>query len=81
MDTAGNLFGTAQLGGSDAHGTVFALNSSGQSKVLHNFLGGKDGAFPLAGLIRDETGHLFGTTVKNFIVERVPGGNVFEMTP
>lgn len=80
-DAAGNLFGTAQLGGLDAHGTVFALNPAGQSKVLHNFLGGDDGAIPFAGLIRDQAGHLFGTTVRNFIVERVPGGNVFEMRP
>jgi uncharacterized repeat protein (TIGR03803 family) len=81
MDPAGNLFGTAQLGGSDTHGTVFALNPSGQSKVLHNFLGGNDGAIPFAGLIRDEAGHLFGTTERNFIVERIQGGNVFEMRP
>jgi uncharacterized repeat protein (TIGR03803 family) len=81
LDTVGNLFGTAQLGGSDTHGTVFALNPSGQSKVLHNFLGGNDGAIPFAGLIRDETGHLFGTTVRNFINERIQGGNVFEMRP
>jgi len=49
--------------------------------LLHNFLGGTDGAFPLAGLIRDSSGHLFGTTVRNFIVEQVQGGNVFEMRP
>lgn len=81
LDTAGNLFGTAQGGGLDAHGTVFELNSAGQSKVLHDFLGGDDGAVPLAGLIRDEAGHLFGTTVKNFIVQQVQGGNVFEVRP
>jgi len=78
-DAAGNLFGTAQFGGSDTHGTVFALNPAGQSKVLHDFLGGDDGAIPLAGLIRDQAGHLFGTTVRNFIVEKVQGGNVFAM--
>lgn len=80
-DAAGNLFGTAQMGGSDAHGTLFALNPAGQSKVLHDFLGGDDGAFPLAGLIRDQLGHLFGTAVKNFINERIQGGNVFAMRP
>lgn len=81
LDAAGNLFGTAQGGGLDAHGTVFALNPAGQSKVLHDFLGGDDGAVPLAGLIRDQTGHLFGTTVRNFNIQQIQGGNVFEMRP
>ena len=80
-DEAGNLFGTAQGGGLDAQGTVFELNPAGRSKVLHHFLGGDDGAFPQAGLIRDSIGHFFGTAERNFIVERVQGGNVFEVRP
>ncbi|HZQ23386.1 MAG TPA: choice-of-anchor tandem repeat GloVer-containing protein [Terriglobales bacterium] len=78
-DEAGNLFGTAVNGGSDAHGTAFELTQTGRVTVLHNFLGGVDGAAPAAGLIRDQLGHLFGTTQRNFIVQRVQGGNVFEI--
>jgi len=80
-DEAGNLFGTAQGGGSDALGTVFELTQFGRLTVLHNFVGDTDGAVPFAGLVRDASGHLFGTTVKNFIIQRVQGGNVFEMRP
>ena len=80
-DGAGNVFGTTQLGGSEGLGVAFQLKPSGQLKVLHTFTGDLDGATPLAGLIRDETGHLFGTTVKNFRIQPVQGGNVFEIRP
>jgi uncharacterized repeat protein (TIGR03803 family) len=30
--------------------------------VLHGFLGGNDGAFPMAGVIVDQNGSLYGTT-------------------
>lgn len=80
-DAAGNLFGTAQLGGSQSLGTVFQVNPDGSAKVLHNFAGLEDGAVPFAGLFRDSAGHLYGTTVKNFLVQIVQGGNVFEVTP
>jgi hypothetical protein len=49
--------------------------------VLYNFEGGQDGAHPFAGVIRDEAGHLFGTTVRNFLFQQVQGGNVFEIRP
>jgi hypothetical protein len=49
--------------------------------VLHTFKGLEDGAVPLAGLIRDNAGNLYGTTVKNFLIQRVQGGSVFKITP
>jgi uncharacterized repeat protein (TIGR03803 family) len=81
LDEAGNLYGTAQLGGAFNLGTVFQLSPDGVLNVLHSFEGLEDGAVPFAGLIRDETGHLFGTTVKNFLIQPVQGGNVFEIRP
>ena len=80
-DPAGNLYGTAQTGGANNLGTVFELSAAGQLTVLHDFSGLDDGAFPLAGVIRDAAGHLFGTAVKNFLIQQVQGGNVFEITP
>ena len=80
LDPAGNLFGTTQTGGIDALGTVFELTPARQLKVLHSFTGDLDGAFPLAGLIRDDLGHLFGTAVKNFLSQQM-NGVVFEIRP
>ncbi len=37
--------------------------ASGHETVLYSFTGGNDGGYPLfAGVIRDSTGHLYGTT-------------------
>lgn len=80
-DPNGNLYGTAQLGGDQALGTVFELTRNGNLRVLHSFQGLEDGAVPLAGLFRDQQGHLYGTTVKNFLIQTVQGGCVFEITP
>ena len=80
-DPAGNLYGTAQQGGNQNLGTAFELSPTGKLKVLHDFQGLEDGAVPFAGLFRDDAGHLYGTTVKNFLIQIVQGGNVFEITP
>ena len=80
-DPAGNLYGTTQLGGNQNLGTAFELSPNGSLKVLHDFQGLEDGAVPFAGLFRDQAGHLYGTTVKNFLIQIVQGGNVFEITP
>jgi uncharacterized repeat protein (TIGR03803 family) len=62
QDAAGNLYGTTNGGGSAKLGTVFKFSTTGQETVLHSFLGGADGAHPLAGLIFDSAGNLYGTT-------------------
>lgn len=68
MDSAGNLYGTTQFGGTNNLGTVFMLTkgSSGSytEGVLYSFRGGSsDGYWPAAGLILDSSGNLYGTTV------------------
>ena len=62
MDAAGNLYGTTVGGGSSNEGTVFKIDTSNHESVLYSFTGGSDGATPLAGLIRDAAGNLYGTT-------------------
>lgn len=66
MDSSGNLYGTASNGGAYGSGTVFELvNSSGNytEKVLHSFGGTPtDGVLPIASLVMDDSGNLFGTT-------------------
>jgi len=61
-DASSNLFGTTYAGGSSNLGTVFEVDATGKARVLHNFAGGKDGAYPAAGLIMDKAGNLYGTT-------------------
>ena len=65
FDQSGNLYGTTSRGGALNQGTVFKLSPNGGSRrhsVLHSFTGTKDGSDPLAGLIFDTIGNLYGTT-------------------
>lgn len=67
-DAAGNLYGTTLYGGdlscySNGCGTVFVLDHAGKEKVLHAFTGTKgDGKSPVAGVIEDPAGDLYGMT-------------------
>ena len=66
-DKLGNLYGTTGSGG-DTHclhvgcGTVFKIDAAGHESVLHSFSGGNDGLYPLASLIQDAAGNLYGTS-------------------
>lgn len=61
-DKAGNLYGTAQLGGTSARGVVFKLSSAGEETILYNFTGVLDGGIPIGRLLRDSEGNLYGIT-------------------
>lgn len=66
MDSNGNLYGTAEGGGAYGYGVVFELvNSSGTytEKTLYSFgASSTDGVGPVAGLLMDAAGNLYGTT-------------------
>ncbi|MGB8886290.1 MAG: choice-of-anchor tandem repeat GloVer-containing protein [Candidatus Korobacteraceae bacterium] len=65
FDASGNLYGTTTWGGTGGHGTVFELspaNGGWTEKVLYSFAGGDDGADPIAGVVFDAAGNIFGTT-------------------
>ena len=63
IDPAGNLFGTAQRGGSYADGTVFKLVVGGQPSVLTlDTFAAANGQYPQAPVTSDAAGNLFGTT-------------------
>ncbi len=62
-DSSGNLYGTTAGGGASGNGVVFKLSPGGTETVMHSFTGGaSDGATPVAGLIADSSGNLYGTT-------------------
>lgn len=80
-DTAGNLYGTTARGGTKDAGTVFRVTPDGTETVIHSFCtaaGCEDGNFPLAGLIMDGSGNLYGTTQDG---GTRGDGNVFKLSP
>lgn len=65
-DGVSPLYGTTETGGAFDVGTVYELAPSGgdwQFTLLHSFAFGTDGATPLAGVIADANGNLYGTTL------------------
>jgi len=62
-DSSGNLYGTTESGGPYGAGTVFELPATGGEIVLYSFTGGVDGDIPTEGLVRDESGNFYGTTL------------------
>jgi len=61
-DKSGNIYGTTSDGGDFGWGTIYKLDKSGVETVLYTFTGGTDGGFPVANLLRDGEGNLYGTT-------------------
>ena len=75
FDSQGNLYGTTFQGGALNNvcgypyygcGTVFKLSPSSHDHwtktILHSFLGLSDGGYPVAGVVLDSSGNLYGTT-------------------
>jgi uncharacterized repeat protein (TIGR03803 family) len=85
IDAAGNLYGTTQRGGAYTYGVVFELSpgkgGAWTEKVLHSFGNGLDGQVPMAGLVMDAAGNLYGTTQYGGAraVAGI-GGTVFELS-
>jgi uncharacterized repeat protein (TIGR03803 family) len=68
LDGKGNLYGTTYSGGhlNDCNagsgcGIVFELKPDGQEPILTVFTGGASGWGPVAGVLRDKKGNLYGT--------------------
>ncbi|HEY1612895.1 MAG TPA: choice-of-anchor tandem repeat GloVer-containing protein [Rhizomicrobium sp.] len=63
IDAAGDILGTANLGGGTNSGIIFRIAPDGSETVLHSFDGAKGGSDPNAGVTIDPaTGDLYGTT-------------------
>ena len=79
IDDSGNLYSTCGHGGAYGFGTAFQLTPSGsgwQENILHNFEGGADGEYPIAGLTLDPAGNLYGGTQSGSVFElRSSNGN------
>jgi uncharacterized repeat protein (TIGR03803 family) len=85
-DAAGNLYGTTTTGGvgpcTGGCGTVFRLSpqpgGNWSEAVLYSFQAGSDGAAPVASLIFDAAGNLYGTTISGGAKNE---GTVFQLSP
>ena len=66
LDPATNLYGTTYQGGINCAGygcgVAFKIDTRGHETLLHTFTGGSDGGNPQAGLLRNSSGVLYGTT-------------------
>lgn len=91
LDSAGNLYGVTVQGGKNGVGIVYELTPSfggnWTETVLHQFTNGADGGSPMAGLILDSAGNLYGTTAQGGDLSgscQSPNhgcGTVFELKP
>jgi uncharacterized repeat protein (TIGR03803 family) len=96
VDAAGNIYGTTETGGNtntqcfnNSCGTVFKVDTSGAYTIVHSFSPtGGDGFNPLAGVIVDSTGNLYGTTLAGGAPNCIGGrhnpvgcGTVFKIDP
>lgn len=80
VDSSGTVYGTTYKGGRAvcSCGTVYKIKPNGTETVLHAFHGGRDGSTPMAALIEDANGNLYGTTSAG---GGYNAGIVFKITP
>lgn len=78
LDAQGNLYGTTSLGGTNNCGTVFKISSAGAETVLHKFGCGTDGGVPLAGVVLDKAGNIYGASQ---FYGQYSCGTLFKITP
>ena len=88
MDGQGNLYGTTYGGGNlscngSSCGTVLKVSATGEETILYRFTGSADGGIPLAGLVMESQGNLYGTTELGGLTSCGLGccGVVFKVTP
>ena len=78
-DQQGNMYGTTSGGGSQGNGVAFEMTPSGDGyteTMLYDFPG-EGGYYPMAGLVFDSKGNLFGTTSGGGLQD---GGVIYELT-
>ena len=85
QDAQGNLYGTTRGGGPACIpqfitcGTVFKVDAEGNETVLYTFQGASDGGYPVAALIEDAAGNLYGNTEGNDTIGAF--STVFKLDP
>lgn len=78
FDSAGNLYGTAEYGGTHGEGVVYELSpaeSGWTQTTLYSIGSGEDNPYPFGGVTMDAQGNLYGTTGGAF-----SGGEAYQLT-
>jgi uncharacterized repeat protein (TIGR03803 family) len=79
FDPAGNLYGTAEIGGSFGYGTAFEIAKGSNTITMLASFNRTDGSVPLLGsLVVDAAGNLYGTASEG---GANGDGTIFELTP
>lgn len=84
QDAQGTFYGTTYVGGlascgEGTCGTVFTIDTAGNESILYDFQGGNNGTNPVAGLVLDAKGNLWGTTQGNGFIDGA--SVVFKLEP
>jgi uncharacterized repeat protein (TIGR03803 family) len=83
LDGSGNLYGTTADGGTTGSGVIFKLSPASGGKwhesILYNIPGGAEGDEPAAGVVMDQAGNLYGTTIAGG--SGCDCGVVYELSP
>jgi uncharacterized repeat protein (TIGR03803 family) len=81
LDSAGNVYGTTENGGSDHAGTIFEISPNGSGgytqKTIHSFKQ-SDGGYPMGNVIIDSVGNLYTLTG---IGGTIGEGTLVELSP
>ncbi len=84
MDSAGDLYGTTEGGGTHNDGTVFELAPNGSGgyteSILYSFSGGNSDAASPRALVMDDAGNFYGTAEGGGIYSN-GFGTVFKLSP
>ena len=75
--TDGSFYGTTANGGNLGFGVLFKITPGGAYKLLHEFSGGSDGAYPNAPPIQGWDGNYYGSTG----MATGKGATIYKLTP
>lgn len=75
--STGDIYGTTTAGGAHSYGTIWKLAGDGTYTVLYSLDGVNDGAGPVAPMLLDRLGNLYGTALQSV---GKSGGTVFKFS-
>ena len=74
----GNIYGTAQGGGTAFAGSIFKMSLSGNLSTVYSFVNTPNAAVPISGLLLADNGNLYGTTISGGADS---DGTIFRLVP